>query len=413
MKMPHRLSASLVALLLLPGALFGLAAPSGPEIRVAIAGTATFPVTAVFPDGGFVVAWTTGVARSAIHARFFAASGAPTSGEIRLMQPQPATQLLDGMAITVDGGFVVVWEQSRPKNPGLMNVFARKFDRRGNPLTAAFVVHDANPYSRYGAKVAGTADGGFVVAWGADSPSTPDFPIIHTDVVARFFHSDGTAAGPAFHLTGGGVENDPTDDNAIVPAAMAVAPDGSVAIVSNCFCDQPGLVLQRFARDRVLDDIDPIPPDCTCAGDLTVAPSLAMAADGSFVVAWVTSNGLPFPDSPPIVVRARRFAADGTGLGGVFQVNQHGRLTAAPLVATLTDGSFVIAWTGENGRDGSRSGVFARAYDAGGGTSGPDLQLAQRAAGDQTLASIAAAGRAVAVWLGEGTRIAARVLVPH
>jgi large repetitive protein len=415
MRIPRCLSASIVALLLVPGALCGLAAPSGPEIRIAVAGTPAYPVTAVFPDGGFVVAWTTGTKTSVIHARLFAASGAPASGELRLVQPQPFIQQLTGVAVTADGGFAIVWEQSRPKNPDHMSVFARKFDRRANPLTAAFQVRDASPYSRYGAAVAGTADGGFVVAWGADSPSGPVLPIFHTDAVARFFHGDGTAAGAAIKLTG---STDPTDDSAVVPAAMAVAPDGSVAIVSDCFCDQPGLVLQRFARDgTVLDDIDPIPLDCTCHGELTLYPSLAMAPDGSFVVAWVNGRGLNTPnpaDSQPSAVRARRFAADGIGLGEVFQVNQVGRLTTRPRVAALADGSFVIAWTDQNARDGSRSGVFARAYDANGGTSGPDLQLDLKATGDQFLTSIsAAAGRAVAVWMGEGTRLAVRLLVPH
>jgi len=422
MKTPHRLSASVasvVALLLLPGALRGLAAPSGSEIRVTVAGTPTYPVTAVFPDGGFVVAWTTGRGSSAIHARVFTASGTPASGELRLVPPQPVSQLVDGVAITTDGGFVVVWEKSRPKDPYHLSVLARKFDRQGRPLTAAFQVHDASPYSRYEAVVAGMPDGGFVVAWGSDSPPSPLISLSHTDVYARFFHGDGTAAGPALLLAGGGpAENDPLDDSGIVPAAMAAAPDGSVALVSNCFCDEPGLVLQRFTREGAAGYIDLIPPDCTsCSDTLTLFPSLAMAPDGSFVVSWQTTNGQVStnPNVPPSVIRARRFAADGTGLGSDFQVNQQGRFTTGSSVAVLADGSFVIAWTDENGRDGNLSGVFARSYDANGATSGPDLQLDVKATGDQFLQSVVAAGnRAVAVWVSErSTRIVARLLTPH
>jgi hypothetical protein len=414
MRIPCRLSALAVALLLVPGALFGLAAPSGPELRIAIAGTPALPVTAVFPDGSFVVAWTTGVKTSAIHARFFTASGAPASGELRLLPPQPFNQWLDGVAVTADGGFAIVWEQSSFKSPDQRSVFARKFDRRGNPVTASFQVHDVSSDSRYSGVIAGTADGGFVVAWAADSPPipSPGFSIGHIDAVARFFHSDGTAAGPVLQLF---KNTDPASDNGILPAAMAVAPNGVVTIVSDCICDQPGLLLQSFASDGSVGNLDLIPPDCFCRDELQLYPSLSMAPDGSFVVVWVTNRGLisTNPDlNQPSAVRARRFAADGTGLGGVFQVNQLGRLTTFPLVAALADGSFVIGWTDQNGRDGSRSGVFARAYDANGGTSGPDIQLDQRAIGDQILTSLAAAGgRAVAVWMGEGTRMAARLLV--
>ncbi|HSS75381.1 MAG TPA: hypothetical protein VLV54_01420 [Thermoanaerobaculia bacterium] len=407
------LTASIVALLLVPGAVFGLAAPLGPEIRVATARSEFDPLTAIFPDGGFVVAWTQGGGTPVIHARLYAASGAPTSAELRL--GQPAAQLvLDGVAVTTDGAFVIVWEQARPKNHVLMNVFARKFDRRAKPLTSAFVVHEASPYSRYNGAVAGTADGGFVVAWAADNPPSPQFGIRSADAIARFFRANGTAAGPALRLTGGDII-DPVVDYGILPAAVAVAPDGSVMIVSNCVCDQPGLVLQRFRSDGVvLDDIDPA-SGCTCRGDLTIFPSLSMAPDGSFVVAWVNGVGLHSTnpdDSFPTVVRARRFAADGSALGDVFQVNQGGRLAVTPHVAMLADGGFVIGWTDQTGRDGNRSGVFVRAYDADGGTSGPDLQLNLRTAGDQILSSIVAAGdHAVAVWLDAGTRVEARLLM--
>ena len=411
MKMPRRLYSLAIAFLLVPGALFGLAAPSGPEIRVAAAGIRTAPLTAVFPDGGFVVAWTTGAKTSVIHARLFAASGTPVSAEIGLMKP--ANQALDGIAVTSDGGFVVVWEQ-----PLFTSVFARKFDRHGKPLTAAVKVHPTSQFGRYGGKVAGTRDGGFVVAWTAIHQPDPDSPITHGDELARFFHADGTAAGPPILLTP--EFDDPTADFDVVPEALAVAPDGSVAIVSDCFCDQPGLTLQRFTSDAtVSDDLDPTPPGCSvCQDELQLFPSLAMAPDGSFVVAWVSGFGEPFTpnpnDTPPSAIRASRLAADGTPLDDdVLKVNQHGRFTGAPHVAVLADGSFVVAWSDRNGRDGSGQGVFARTFDAAGNTSGPDLQLDLRTGGDQILSSVAAAaGRAVAVWMGGGMTVDARLLVP-
>jgi hypothetical protein len=409
---PRRLYALVLAFLIVPGALFGLAAPSGPEIRVAAAGIPfAGPLTAVFPDGGFVVAWTTGAKTSVIHARLFAASGTPVSGELSLLKP--ANQVLDAIAVTSDGGFVVVWEQ-----PAFTSVFARKFDRRGKPLTATVKVHPASRFLRRGGRVAGTADGGFVVAWAAEHSSGPEYDIFHTDAVARFFHGDGTAAGPAIQLSA--ESNDPTDDSGIEPAALAVAPDGSVAIISDCFCDQPGLELQRFTSDGTVSDyLDPTPPGCsTCQDELQLFPSLAMAPDGSFVVAWVSGFGVPLTpnpdDTPPSAIRASRLAADGTPLDDdVLKVNQHGHFTAAPQVAVLADGSFVVAWSDRNGRDGSGQGVFARTFDAAGNTSGPDLQLDLRTGGDQILSSIAAAaGRAVAVWMGGGLTVDARLLVP-
>src|ERR1044072_4362446 len=60
--------------------------PSGPEIRVSTDETRGhyYPAVAVFPDGGFVVAWATD--HGELRARLFDRGGQPTGGE----RPPPA-----------------------------------------------------------------------------------------------------------------------------------------------------------------------------------------------------------------------------------------------------------------------------------------------------------------------------------
>ncbi|HEY0783788.1 MAG TPA: hypothetical protein VGE98_15120, partial [Thermoanaerobaculia bacterium] len=269
-----------LALALVPAALFAATAPSGPEIavRVATAGGAANPLVGVFPNGGFVVAWTTGSPTTVIHARLFAASGAPASGEYRLVQPY--NQFLDGLAVLADGGFVIVWEQTRPNNRRLTSVLARRFDRAGNPVTSPFVVHDPSPLSVYAATVAATPDGGFAIAWTADIDvdTSPILLNVRRDTFVRRFSAANRATGPAQLIAMGYT----ADDSYLIPTAMAAGPDGTLVLASNCVCDQPGMALHRIPEGGGAANLDAPPFD---NDELALDPGLAMAADGSFVVA--------------------------------------------------------------------------------------------------------------------------------
>lgn len=71
-----------------------------------------------------------------------------------------------------------------------------------------------------------------------------------------------------------------------------------------------------------------------------VAASVAIDADGDFVVAW--TDGSPASSG----IRARRFDADGNALGAEFAVSDASeRGVGAPAVAMDADGDFVVSWS--------------------------------------------------------------------
>jgi len=86
--------------------------------------------------------------------------------------------------------------------------------------------------------------------------------------------------------------------------------------------------------------------------------SVAMDTDGDFVVAWESYQR----DGDDYGVCAQRYNSDGSTGGTEFQVNtyttdhQHN-----PSVAMDADGDFVVAWQ-SYGQDGEKWGVFARRY---------------------------------------------------
>ncbi|HEX7182371.1 MAG TPA: hypothetical protein VF756_11045, partial [Thermoanaerobaculia bacterium] len=126
-------------------------------------------------------------------------------------------------------------------------------------------------------------------------------------------------------------------------------------------------------------------------------PSVATAADGSFVVIWQVGGGtLDFTE--PVLILARLFDATGRPRSGEIRV---GRRTAASFsrsaVAMAPDGRFVVVW--ESGPEGS-SVALGRRFAADGRPLGPRFRLDGSAARSQYSPDVAMArdGSFVAAW---------------
>ena len=113
----------------------------------------------------------------------------------------------------------------------------------------------------------------------------------------------------------------------------------------------------------------------TTTAGTQIDQSIAMDADGDFVVAWQSYG----QDGSGSGIFAQRYDSAGAKEGVEFQVNS---FTAShqqsPSVAMDADGDFVIAWR-SNLQDGSGDGIYAQRYNAAGvaqgvGTVGVDRQ---------------------------------------
>lgn len=100
-------------------------------------------------------------------------------------------------------------------------------------------------------------------------------------------------------------------------------------------------------------------------------PSVGIGAAGDFVIAWQSNHV-----SPPQIF-AQRYSAAGAALGGEFQVSSVTQEAQYPTVACSDAGSFVVAWTNYQGRDGSLGGVYGRRFAADGTAQGGDFLVNQ------------------------------------
>ena len=106
-------------------------------------------------------------------------------------------------------------------------------------------------------------------------------------------------------------------------------------------------------------------------------PAVAMDAQGNFVVAW-ESDGSDGSDPKSRSIQVQRYAANGTPIGGQFQVNSYTTGTQfAAEVAADTAGNFMVVWLGEGsyGTDDHNWSIHGQVFDSTGTPVGAELQV--------------------------------------
>ncbi|HLA63073.1 MAG TPA: T9SS type A sorting domain-containing protein [Rhodothermales bacterium] len=238
-------------------------------------------------------------------------------------------------------------------------------------------------------RVARSADGGYVVVWSGHEQDGSG-----GGVFTQRYSADGT-------LQGGEVQvNTHTTGNQSVPA-VAMDADGDYVVVwsgNQQDGDGYGIYARRFGTGGVAQGAEFRVNTTTTGGQ--VNPAVAVGADGRFVVAWHSTG----QDGDGAGVFARRYSAAGAPEGGEVQANTYTTGSqSVPSVAMSADGAFVVAWRSA-GQDGSGYGVYARRYDAAGAAQGEEGGVNTTTAGDQTFPSVAmdAGGGAFVVWRSVG-----------
>ncbi len=155
------------------------------------------------------------------------------------------------------------------------------------------------------------------------------------------------------------------------------------------------------------------------AGSTSAKTDLNLTAldGGGFVAVWL-ENGPTFADKKDVMVQV--FNNQGAASSAVITANVAVANIGpgdqfAPVVETLSDGSFFVAWWGEMGVDGSSWGTFAQKFSATGVKSGTPFVLNQTTSNQQWEPVLKAVpgGGFVAVWQstsqdGSGEAIVAR-----
>lgn len=241
--------------------------------------------------------------------------------------------------------------------------------------------------SQYSPRVAADAAGRHVVVWtsfGQDGSVE--------GIYGRLFGADGLPLAPEFRV------NTFTPGAQIRPA-VAMAASGSFVVVWQSHAQDGsefGIRAQRYNAEGAPVGGE-IAVNSFTAGN-QIRPSVAMHADGSFVVVWQSAD----QDGSGFGIFGQRFASDGSPIGSEFPVNVYtinGQRDAR--VAATPAGGFIVTWTSA-GQDGSGDGVYLRRFDSAGSPASGDVLVNTRTSDKQENSALAvdALGRALVAWTG-------------
>ena len=281
-----------------------------------------------------------------------------------------------------NGGYVVIWHH-RDQGGQINDVHGRRLSRHGTLLGDEFLV---NTYTtglqmERTARPAVDARGNFVVAW-SDYEG-------YSDVKAQRFYADGTRRDLEF-------QPNTLVANTAAPR-VAGGSDGRFVVVWWVGVDYGQVAARRY--DAAGSPIGSEFLASTYPDGAVAQVDVAMSPDGAFVVAW-TSEAEGGPGSSNLGIRVQLFDANGTRLGTEFAANTFtSSLQRHPSLAMAADGRFVVAWT-SRGQDGEGDGVFARRFDASGAPLGAEFQVNTYTPVDEVYPSVASdeRGNFVVTW---------------
>jgi hypothetical protein len=218
--------------------------------------------------------------------------------------------------------------------------------------------------------VAATLDGGFLVTWHSSGLSG-------FDVVARRFDTAAMPVSTEFVLS---------STNNLYESLIAASPAGDFVVL-----------WRAGSGDSMGQMLDSAGAPVGASFSVTTGQAssdVAWASSSEFAVVWEA------PDGDPNGVFARVFDDTGAPLGAQFQVNGYTTgFQGQPEVAGLSDGNFVVAWSGA-GTTGY--GVFARRFDAGGAALGSDFVVNPNPAQHEATVAGLSTGEFVVAWTRAG-----------
>jgi len=126
-------------------------------------------------------------------------------------------------------------------------------------------------------------------------------------------------------------------------------------------------------------------------------PNVAVNADGKFVVVWEHESA----------IYAQRYASDGTRIGNEFRVNTTINDQLYPAVAMDAEGGFVVVWTtiGQDDFGGFYKDIHSQRFAPDGSPTGPEFRVNATAENDQVTPAVAAdlSGNFIVVWDSDGS----------
>ena len=160
--------------------------------------SASDPSVAALDGGGFVIVWQSANQDgdgSGIYGQRYDADGTPSGSEFRINTFTAFDQTSPEVAGLPDGGFVVTWQSDRQDGSD-GGIYMQRYAADGQPVGGETQVSSAAASDQSDPQIIVFDDGAMLIGWTAEAAGSTT----GTEVWARGFNANGSAAGDAFQI---------------------------------------------------------------------------------------------------------------------------------------------------------------------------------------------------------------------
>ncbi len=336
------------------------------------------PSCAADSEGNFVVSWQDGRGTSwDIYARRFDRNGNPLGSDFLVNDDNTTSFQGDPeVAVRADGSFIIVWSDERQGNS---DVYGQRYSANGVPIGGNFLVNEVISGNQSAPGIAIDPSGKFFVSYTDDREGSPDIYLVQFDQMGNRI---GTIK-----------VNDDSGNNSQGMSSLTIVGDGNIWVVWEDCREGNQDVYGQQLRDtirvgrnfKVNDDTLSSHQRCSFIG---------VDGRGEFLVAWEDErNG-------DIDIYGQRFDSLGNLIGENFKVSDESNLSYQfyPSVARDFSGKTLITWT--DTREGDPD-IYGQFYDEEGNQIGNNFLINDQREGTQWYPVCAAdsAGNFMVVWM--------------
>jgi hypothetical protein len=338
---------------------------------------------AAFGTGAFVTAWLDGTAQK------FAADGKLDGNKFAFNTTPFGAPLSDtndwpiAAATLPNGRYVIAWQTFDKQATQGSDIRAQVFKNEpGAKAGSEFVVNTSVVGNQGRPRIAGFSDSSFAIFWEDNAGRDGD----GSGIIGQWYNANGTPKGAEV------VINSTTAGNQVLPNLSVDLTTDLVVVAWIDNGDSGHVKLARYDKNGKRDNGAVEQQVSETKTGEQVQPAFAsprvtnlQLGDGSFVAAWTSENG----DGNGYGVMARRYGVDGKPKAGEFKVNTYATDNQwRPDVAADQAGNFVVVWESA-GQDGDLEGIYGQRYLNTGAKNGAEFRIAVQSANEQTRPKVA------------------------
>jgi hypothetical protein len=321
---------------------------------------------ATLNDGSVVIVWESKHQDGdsyGVYVQHFDASGNRSGSEIQVNTQTDGTQAKASISALSDGGYVVAWLSGvwdddadtwaldQGQDGSSAGIYTQRFDSDDNPVGIETQVNTYTQGEQGGASVAGLSGGGYIVSWESYAQDGDNY-----GVYAQQFDANGGLVNVEFLANTFTASYQSRSD-------VTALNDGGYVITWRSHSqdgDASGIFAQRYDANgsKVNNEFSVSTEIYSTQSN----PSIAALDNGGFVVAWTSK----YQDGSYYGIYAQRYDVNGNTTGNEFQVNTYTTNDQYnPSIAALIDGGFIIT-TRSYAQDGECWGVYEQRIDVNG-----------------------------------------------